>query len=140
MIGGIKYGRKLTLLEGFTSLQAAYTWARQGQEQGGISLNCDNLGFYWAYRNGSSRDELVYTILKPLNDLAEGLGIVIKVFYQRRRTELGDQIVDHLSKGESRQVESLWPEGVRWTGRPSNELKGEPGLKNIFYVKKDGYL
>jgi hypothetical protein len=72
--------------------------------------------------------------LKPLNDLAEGLGIVIKVFYQRRRTELGDQIVDHLSKGESRQVESLWPEGVRWTGRPSNELKGEPGLKIINFL------
>ena len=123
MVRGIKYGRKLTLRERFTSLQAAYTWARQGQEQGGISLNCDNLGFYWAYRNGSSRDELVYTILKPLNDLAEGLGIVIKVFYQRRRTELGDQIVDHLSKGESRQVESLWPQGVKWSGRPSNELR-----------------
>ena len=110
-------------MEGFTSLQAAYTWARQGQEQGGISLNCDNIGFYWAFRNGSSRDELVYTILKAINDLADGLGIVIRVFYQRRRTELGDQIVDHLSKGESQQVESLWPEGVRWTGRPSNELR-----------------
>ena len=123
MVRGIQYGRKLTLLEGFTSLQAAYTWARQGQEQGGISLNCDNIGFYWAFRNGSSRDELVYTISKAINDLADGLGIVIRVFYQRRRTELGDQIVDHLSKGESQQVESLWPEGVRWTGRPSNELR-----------------
>ena len=27
-VRGIKYGRKLTLLEGYTSLQAAYLWAR----------------------------------------------------------------------------------------------------------------
>ena len=122
-VRGIKYGRKLTLLEGYTSLQAAYLWARQGQEQGGMSINCDNIGFYWAYRNGNSRDELVYTIAKALNDLADGLGIVIQVFYQRRRTELGDQIVDHLSKGEMHQVEALWPEGVEWAGKPSNVLR-----------------
>ena len=45
-----------------------------------------------------------------MNDLADGLGIVIQVFYQRRRTELGDQIVDQLSKGELQEVETLWPE------------------------------
>ena len=37
--------------------------------------------------------------------------------------ELGDQIVDLMSKGESRQVESIWPQGVRWSGRPSDELR-----------------
>jgi hypothetical protein len=54
MVRGIKYGRKLTLRERFTSLQAAYTWARQGQEQGGISLNCDNLGFYGHIETGAA--------------------------------------------------------------------------------------
>ena len=87
-----------------------------------MSINCDNIGFYWAYRNGTSRDELVYTIAKALNDLADGLGIVIQVFYQRRRTDLGDQIVDHLSKGEMPQVEALWPEGVEWSGKTSKVL------------------
>ena len=53
----------------------------------------------------------------------DGLGIVIQVFYQRRRTDLGDQIVDHLSKGEMQQVEALWPEGVKWAGKPSNVLR-----------------
>ena len=37
--------------------------------------------------------------------------------------ELGDQIVDLMSKGESRQVESIWPQGVKWSGRPSDELR-----------------
>ena len=87
-----------------------------------MSINCDNIGFYWAYRNGTSRDELVWTISKALNDLADGLGIVIQVFYQRRRTDLGDQIVDHLSKGEMTQVEAMWPEGVEWSGKASKVL------------------
>ena len=55
--------------------------------------------------------------------MAEGLGIEIQVFYQRRRTDLGDQIVDHLSKGEMTQVEALWPEGVEWSGEESEVLK-----------------
>ena len=122
-IKGIQYGRKLTMLEGFTSLQAAYSWAKQGQRQGGMSINCDNIGFYWAYKNGSSRDEYVWTLAKALNDLADGLGIKIQVFYQRRRTDLGDQIVDHLSKGEMTQVEALWPEGMEWSGEESRVLK-----------------
>ena len=71
-VRGIKYGRKLSLLEGYATLQAAFTWDMQGQEQGGMCLNCDNLGFTWAF----------YTLAKALNDLAYGLGIVIQVYYQ----------------------------------------------------------
>ena len=67
-VRGIKYGRKLTLLEGYATLQAAYTWAMQGQEQGEMCLNCDNLGFTWAFYNGNSRDELVYILAKALNE------------------------------------------------------------------------
>ena len=121
-VRGIKYGRKLSLLEGYATLQAAFTWAMQGQEQGGMCMNCDNIGFTWAFYNGNSKDELVYTLAKALSDMADGLGIVIQVFYQRRRSELGDQAADHLSKGEWKKVEAIWPEGVQWTGRPSRVL------------------
>ena len=44
------------------------------------------------------------------------------MFYQRRRTDLGDQIVDHLSKGEMPQVEALWSEGVEWSRKTSKVL------------------
>ena len=37
--------------------------------------------------------------------------------------ELGDQIVDHLSMRESRQGESLWPEGVIWMRKLIKELR-----------------
>ena len=87
-----------------------------------MCMNCDNIGFTWAFYNGDSKDELVYTPANALSDMADGLGIVIQVFYQRRRMELGDQLADHLSKGEWKQVEAIWPEEVQWTGRPSRVL------------------
>ena len=70
----------------------------------------------------NSRDELAYTLAKALNDLAYGLGIVIQVYYQRRSTRLGDQVTDHLSKGEWKQVETIWPQGVQWEGKTSRVL------------------
>ena len=36
--------------------------------------------------------------------------------------QMGDQIVDHLSKGEMTKVEALWPEGVEWSGKESKVL------------------
>jgi hypothetical protein len=48
-------------------------------EQGGMCLNCDNLEFALAFYNGSIKDELVYTVAKALNDLADGLGIAVQV-------------------------------------------------------------
>ena len=53
--------------------------------------------------------------------MANGQGIVIQGFNQRR-TDLGDQIVDHLNKAEMPQVEALWPEGVEWSGKTSKVL------------------
>ena len=70
-------------------------------------MSCDNMGFVWAYFNGNSKDELVYTLAKGLHDLAEGLGIQIQVFHQRRRTDLGDKVADHLSKYEMQKVREI---------------------------------
>ena len=58
---------------------------------GGLYLgqNCDNIGFAWAYKNGSSKDELVYTVVKALNNLADGLGIVIQVSLPKKENWAG---------------------------------------------------
>ena len=45
------------------------------------------------------RCEHVWTLVNCLDSLARGLGVNIKVFHTRRRTTLGDQIADDLSKG-----------------------------------------
>ena len=64
---------------------AAFTWAKEGQEFGGMHMSCENMGFVWAYFNGNSKDELVHTLAKWLHDFDEGLGIQIQVYHLRRR-------------------------------------------------------
>ena len=86
-------------------------------------MSCDNMGFVWSYFNGSSKDALVYTLGRGLQDLAEGLGIQIQVYHQRRRRDLGDQVADHLSKHEMQEVSEIWPDGVEWPGQGSKVLK-----------------
>ena len=36
--------------------------------------------------------------------------------------QMGDQIVDHQSRGEMSQVEALGPEGVEWSGEENEVL------------------
>ena len=75
-------------------------WAEGIQAAGGAALLCDNMGFMWAYKNGSSREEHVWTIAKCLCSISQGLGVPIKGFHTRRRTDLGDKLADDLSKNK----------------------------------------
>ena len=79
------------------------------QLRGAAALMVDNIGFCYAAQNGSSRDEKIWTVAKFIDDIAEGLGIRVKVFHTSRRSELGEKLADHLSKGEMLQVEQEWP-------------------------------
>ena len=56
-------------------------WAAEIQEAGGAALMIDNLGFVYASTSGCSANEIIWTLSKALADLAEGLGVPIKVFY-----------------------------------------------------------
>ena len=96
---GQRWGRKLSLLEGFAAVMSIPVWAAEIQRAGGAAILVDNIGFMWATHNGNSRDEHVWTLVNCLDSLARGLGVGIKVFHTRRRTSLGDQIADDLSKG-----------------------------------------
>ena len=92
-------GRKLSFLEGFGAVMSIPIWAAEIQRAGGAAILVDNIGFMCATHNGNSRDEHVWTLVNCLDSLARGLGVGIKVFHTRRRTSLGDQIADDLSKG-----------------------------------------
>ena len=108
---GRKWGRRLTFLEGFACLITVPLWAKEIQQAGGAALMCDNIGFMWAYKNGNSRDEYIWTLSKCLESLSEGLGVPIKVFHTRRRTQLGDMVADDLSKNKLDEVQAALPEG-----------------------------
>ena len=116
---GRKWGRKLTLLEGYAALKALVTWGKEAQEANGAALMVDNIGFMYSTRNGSSHDQFVYTIAKCVHDVATGLGIRAKVYHTSRRSDKGEEVSDHLSKNEIKEMERIWPEGQRIKGKGS---------------------
>ena len=67
------------------------------------------MGFMWAYKNGSSSEELVWTLAKCLSSISQGLGVPVKVFHTRRRTDLGDKLADNLSKNKLESIKHAMP-------------------------------
>ena len=97
-------------------------WAAEIQEAGGAALMIDNLGFCYASSSGCSADEIIWTLSKALADLAEGLGVPIKVFHTSRRTSLGDKVADDLSKDKVLDVMQALPGSRDVTAKASKVL------------------
>ena len=74
---------------------------------GSVLLWVDNIGAVWAAVNQSSRSLLVYTVVKAILDLADGLGVRVKLCHTGRRTGVGEKVADHVSKGEVKLAKEL---------------------------------
>ena len=75
--------------------------------KGSVVVWLDNIGAVRASVNQSSRSMLVYTLVKAILDLADGMGVKGKMCYTGRRTGVGEKVADHLSKGELMQAVGL---------------------------------
>ena len=95
---GEKWGAKLTFLEGFAALMALVTWLPEVKRRGAVVLRVDNIGFCYAWRNGHSKDLYIYNIVKAMIDIARMAEVRVEVEHVLRRSEVGDEIVDNLSK------------------------------------------
>ena len=96
---GTKFAHKLCTLEGFaalTSLASIPDIARNRE----VIIHCDNAGFVAVYRKKHSKCVYAYTIAKALHDVAEGLGVVVKVVKTKRCSGPGEEAADALSKGD----------------------------------------
>ena len=102
-----KWGAKMTLLEGFAALEALICWLPAVKRRGSAVIRVDNIGFCYAWRKQHSRDLYIYTLTKAMRDIEQMLEIKIEVYHVPRRSAVGDQIVDHLSKNEVEKVEEL---------------------------------
>ena len=121
-VRGQRWGRRLSLLEGFAAVLMVPLWAKDIQRARGAALMCDNIGFMYAHRSGSSTNEYIWTLIKCLADLSEGLGVTIKVFHTSRRTSVGDQLADDLSKGVVDSAATLLPDSVNVSDKVSKVL------------------
>ena len=106
---GERWGSKLTLLEGYAAFMAMMNWLPEIRRRGSVIMRVDNIGFCYAFRKGHSRDLYIYTLVKAIAYIAQQLEIRVHIVHVPRRTCLGDEIVDHLSKGESSDVMKLRP-------------------------------
>jgi hypothetical protein len=61
---GRKLGRALSILDGYGGAQAVPAWMEDIVEAGALALYVDNSGFVYAYTNGCSKDEWIYTLAK----------------------------------------------------------------------------
>ena len=80
------------------------------------------LVWIWSHRKGCSSDEHIWTLAKCLADLSVGLGVQIKVFHTRRRTSVGDQLADDLSKGLVHRASDLLTDSVDVSAKVSKVL------------------
>ena len=49
----------------------------------------------------------MYSVVKAVLDISDGLGVNVKFCHTGRRSEVGEKVADHLSKGELAQAGQL---------------------------------
>ena len=96
---GVKFGKKLTTLEGLAGLAQISVSHRELRGRP-ARLWCDNAGFVYAYQAGNSACLYAATIAKALGTVARGLGIQLQVVKTGRMSGPGERAADALSKGE----------------------------------------
>ena len=79
-------------------MMALVTWLPEVKRKGAVVLRVDNIGFCYAWRNGHGQDLYIYTITKAMIDIARMAEVRVEVDHVLRRSEVGDEIVDNLSK------------------------------------------
>ena len=126
---GKEFGKDMSVLEAaaiLACLTACRKWLR-----GRTVLNiCDNAGTVWGWKKGRSNNLFLYTILKAITEVAQGLDINLRLEHANRMTSAGDRVADALSKGDMQRAKKEWgrtrpkpekvPETVlAWTRQPS---------------------
>ena len=120
---GRKWGRRLSVLEGFGAAGGLPVWVEEIVEAGAVAIYVDNSGFVWSHRKGCSRDEWIYTLAKFIDDFCTGMGVKVKLFHTGRRTSKGERVADALSKGRMKEVEADMPGALDVSERGSKVLK-----------------
>ena len=104
-IFGVRFGHKLSCLEGFGGLLSLVTIpdiARNNE----VDIRIDNSGFVGIYKKKHSSCPYAYTVAKAINDIAHGLACKVSVSKTPRVSGDEEIVADALSKGD---WERAWP-------------------------------
>ena len=100
---GVKFARKLSLLEGVAALATVAGNAKMLRGRA-VRVFTDNAGLYQAFNKAHSRDPYCYTIMMALKDCCRYLGIKISVCWTPRCSSEGEEVADHLSKARFKEA------------------------------------
>ena len=100
---GVKFARKLSLLEGVAALATVAGNAKMLRGRA-VRVFTDNAGLYQAFNKAHSRDPYCYTVMMALKDCCRYLGIKVSVCWTPRCSSEGEEVADHLSKARFREA------------------------------------
>ena len=119
---GVKFARKLSLLEGVAALATVAGNARLLRGRA-VRVYTDNAGLYQAFNKAHSRDPYCYTVMVALKDLCRYLGIRVSVCWTPRCSSDGEAVADHLSKARFKEAGEVAGVEVKLVDVPRTLLK-----------------
>ena len=119
---GTRLGHKLSFLELIAALLGLTVFPDIIRNRH-VTVMTDNIGAVFAYKKGYSTDVYSYTVAKALDVVARGLNCTLVVKKTPRRSSRGEQIADHLSKGEFDTAKELMGPGHQLRFPPKTLVK-----------------
>ena len=100
---GVKFARKLSMLEGVAALGtlSANADILRGKA---VKILTDNKGLALAFNKAHSRDLFTYSVMLALKDVARYLGIKLAVVWTARCSSGAEEVADHLSKARFKEA------------------------------------
>ena len=96
---GVAFARKLSTLEAVAALGLLASEPALLKNKA-VRIFSDNQGFVTAYRKAYTPDPYLMTAVMAINNVARGLNINLDVQWSPRRSGVGEEIADDLSKGK----------------------------------------
>ena len=115
---GMKFASRLSVLEAVAALALLSSEPAMLKSKA-VRIYSDNMGFVLSYSKGLSTCPYVMTVVMALSAVVRALDIQLSVLWSPRRTGLGEQIADDLSKGSLDDAEgSLAPSKKKALDQP----------------------
>ena len=119
---GVRFARKLSLLEGVAALATVAGNARRLRGRA-VKVFTDNAGLFQAFNKAHSRDPYCYTIMMALRDVCRYLDIKASVCWTPRCSSEGEAVADHLSKARFQEASEVAGVPVKLQNVPLTLLK-----------------
>jgi hypothetical protein len=105
---GVRFGHKLSVLEGVASLLALTIIAERARNTE-VLIKSDNIGLVEVFKKKHCSCPYLYTMVKAIFDVGEGLGARVRMEHSKRCSGVGELVTDALSKGEWGKAWPLMP-------------------------------